>query len=489
MRPGELEYRPENAHVVSHQGLTVLVAAKTMSLFTMDPLSQAVLRYCQEKRRFTLEEAVNQLSADFVGQDVASVIREFMSVDVLMGEQGSIPAPLPLVDTSKFPLSSLVLNVTNKCNLHCTYCYEPDGAKYGPAPIRMEWDTARASVDMLLEKSGKNREVNIVFFGGEALLNFKLMKRVVAYAEQKGGEAGKKVDFSITTNGTLLVDEIIDFLQEHRFGVTISIDGPKEIHDRRRFFLSNSGEKTGSYDRLMSRVGRLLERYTIRPIVARVTVTKGAVEIVRIYEHLSGLGFFEVGFSPVTAKPGLDYGLEAPDLREVLAGFKQLGARYVARALRNEYTGFSNLSTMLTDLHLGTNKMFPCGAGLGLLDVDGNGDVYLCHRFPGTEEHKYGNVGTQIEYERLSEFVNSVQVGNKPVCQTCWIRGICGGGCYHEALQEFGEASLPNLHYCVFLREWTEYGIGVFTELDEKNPGFVEKFIVRSRSDVPKELS
>jgi uncharacterized protein len=176
-------------------------------------------------------------------------------------------------------------------------------------------------------------------------------------------------------------------------------------------------------------------------------------------------------------------------LREVLSGFKELGERYVARALRNEYTGFSNLSTMLTDLHLGTNKMFPCGAGLGLLDVDGNGDIYLCHRFPGTEEHKYGKVGGRIEYERLTEFVNSVQVGNKPVCQTCWIRGICGGGCYHEALQEFGEASLPNLHYCVFLREWTEYGIGVFTELDQKNPGFVEKFVVRSRGDVPKELS
>ncbi len=490
MHPDELEFRPENAHVVNHGGMTVLVAAKTMSLFTMDPLSEAVLQYCQSKRRFKLEEVVSQLSRDFVGDDVASVVREFMNIDVLVGGQTSAPTALPFVDTEHFPLSSLVLNVTNKCNLHCTYCYEPDAAKYGPAPVRMEWETARSSVDFLFEKAGRNREVNIVFFGGEALLNFKLMKQVVDYAENKSVTAGKKVDFSITTNGTLLVDEIIDFLQAHRFGVTISIDGPKEIHDRRRFFLSNTGEKKGSYDQIMSRVGRLLERYTARPIVARVTVTKGAIEVVRIYEHLSGLGFFEVGFSPVTAKPGLDYGLEAADLREVLAGFKELGGQYLERALQSQYTGFSNLSTMLTDLHLGTNKMFPCGAGLGLLDVDGNGDIYLCHRFPGVEEHKYGNVKQGgIEYGRLTEFVNSVQVGNKPVCQTCWIRGICGGGCYHEALQEFGEAAIPNLHYCVFSREWTEYGIGVFTELEQKNPGFVEKYIVRSRGDVPKELS
>jgi uncharacterized protein len=489
VRPDELEFRPENAHVVNHSGMSVLVAAKTMSLFTMDPLSEAVLRYCETKRRFTLDDVVRHLSNDFVGEDIAHVVKEFMNVDVVVGQQSSGAVALPFVDTEHFPLSSLVLNVTNKCNLHCTYCYEPDGAKYGPAPVRMEWDTARASVDFLFEKAGRNREVNIVFFGGEALLNFKLMKQVVEYAENKGVVAGKKVDFSITTNGTLLVDEIIDFLQRHLFGVTISIDGPKEIHDRRRFFLTNTGEQKGSYDQIMGRVKRLLERYTARPIVARVTVTKGAVEIVRIYEHLNSLGFFEVGFSPVTAKPGLDYGLGAADLREVLAGFKELGATYVERALRSQYTGFSNLSTMMTDLHLGTNKMFPCGAGLGLLDVDGNGDVYLCHRFPGNEEHKYGSVKEGIEYDRLTEFVNSVQVGNKPVCQTCWIRGICGGGCYHEALQEFGEAALPNLHYCVFLREWTEYGIGVFTELEQKNPGFVEKYIVRSRGDVPKELS
>ena len=393
-----------------------------------------MLQFCQTKRRFTLDEVVTQLSHDYVGEDIADVVREFMNVDVLVGGQSSAPVALPLVDTERVPPSSLVLNVTNKCNLHCTYCYEPDGAKYGPAAVRMEWETARSSVDFLFEKAGRNRELNIVFFGGEALLNFKLMKQVVDYAENKSVAAGKKVDFSITTNGTLLVDEIIDFLQAHRFGVTISIDGPREIHDRRRFFLTNTGEKKGSYDQIMSRVERLLERYTARPIVARVTATKGAIEVVRIYEHLSSLGFCEVGFSPVTAKPGLDYGLEAADLREVLAGFKDLGGRYVARALNSQYTGFSNLSTMLTDLHLGTNKMFPCGAGLGLLCVDGNGDVYLCHRFPGVEGHKYGNVKqSEIEHGRLTEFVNSVQVGNKPVCQTCWIRGICGGGCYHEA--------------------------------------------------------
>ena len=160
MLPDELEFRPENAHVVNHSGMTVLVAAKTMSLFTMDPLSEAVLQYCESKRRFTLEDVVKQLAqpaGEFVGEDVAHVVREFMNVDVLMGGQNSAPTALPFVDTEKFPLSSLVLNVTNKCNLHCTYCYEPDGAKYGPAPVRMEWNGALEQWTSVREGGAKPR--------------------------------------------------------------------------------------------------------------------------------------------------------------------------------------------------------------------------------------------------------------------------------------------------------------------------------------------
>jgi len=485
----ELQFRPENAHAVAHGEETILVAAKSMSLFVMDPLSEAVLRYAQAQPRCTFEQLTQALAGKFAPEEVAETVQEFVNLRIFVTAQSTPTVTLPVIDVEHFPLSSLVVNVANKCNLHCTYCYEPEAAKYGSSPVQMDWDTARTSVDFLFQKAGKSREVNVIFFGGEALLNLKLMRQVVAYAEEKGREAGKKVDFSLTTNGTLLTDEVIDFFQAHRFGVTISMDGPKDLHDKRRSFLTSRGERKGSYDLILPRVKRLLQRYTARPVVARVTVTKGTVEVVRTYEHLSGLGFFEVGFAPVTAKNGEEYGLEPADLRQVLAGFKELGALYVERALRNQYTGFSNLSTMLTDLHEGTNKLFPCGAGLGLLDVDGNGDVYLCHRFPGTEEHKYGNVKEGLQYDRLNEFLNSAHVGNKPVCQTCWIRGICGGGCYHEAYTQFGEASLPNLHYCDFLREWTEYGIGVYMTLQQKNPGFVENYVLRGRGDAPKELT
>lgn len=485
----QLHFRPENAHVIPTGEGNVLVAAKSMSLFVMEPVANAILTYAQTHARVTEAELTQALGNSFAATEIQETLRELIRLHVFVTEQPQLKPMRPIVDVERFPLGSLVLNIANKCNLHCSYCYEPEAAKYSSSPVQMDWDTARQSIDFLFHKAGGNREVSVCFFGGEALLNFKLLRAVVEYAEGKAQQEEKKVDFSLTTNATLLTDEMIDFFQAHRVGITISMDGPQDLHDKRRFSLTARGERKGSYEQVVSRVKRLFYRYTARPVVARVTVTKGTIEISRIYEHLTSLGFFEVGFSPVTAKNGAEYGLEPADLRQVLGGFKELGHVYIERALQNQYTGFSNLSTMLTDLFTGTNKLFPCGAGLGLLDVDGNGDVYLCHRFPGTEEHKYGNVKEGVAYDRLSEFINSAHVENKPVCQTCWIRGLCGGGCYHEAYTQFGDGALPNLHYCDFLREWTEYGIRVYMELQEKNPGFVEAYVLRGRGDAPRELT
>lgn len=482
----ELVFRPENERVIAWGDRKILVAAKSMGLFELDPLGNAVLTYARTHPRCTLDRLVEDLGGPFTPQEVAETVKELVDLGVFVPDQPPKKKVEPLVvDVERFPLSSLVLNVSNKCNMHCTYCYEPEGAKYGPLAQNMDWETAKRSVDFLFERSRESREVNLIFFGGEALLNFELMEQVAAYARQRAADEGKIVDFSITTNGTLLADEVIDFFQRYRFGITVSIDGPKDIQDKRRLLTATRG----SYDVVVSRVKRLLGRYTARPIVARVTLTKGTLEIVRIYEHLSGLGFFEVGFSPVTAKNGEEYGLNTADLDNLLIQFQELGATYVERALRNQYTGFSNLSSLLTDIHQGTNKVFPCGAGLGLLDVDGKGDVYLCHRFPGSEEYSYGNVKDGLQYERLNEFINQASVDNKPVCQTCWIRGICGGGCYHEAYTTFGDGQLPNLHYCNWLRAWTEYGIQVYMELQEKNPGFIERYVLRGRGDAPKELT
>src|SRR5262245_4588777 len=181
-----LQFRPENAHVIPSEQGKILVAAKSMALFVMDPVAEAILAYGQAHPRSDLAQLQRELSGQFSPQQVEETVQELINLQIFLTAERQ-PRPIqPVVDVSRFPVGSVVLNVANKCNLHCSYCYEPEAAKYGPSPVQMDGEVARASVDFLFRRAGKNREVNLIFFGGEALLNFKLMREVVAYAEERG---------------------------------------------------------------------------------------------------------------------------------------------------------------------------------------------------------------------------------------------------------------------------------------------------------------
>ena len=230
----QLHFRPENAHAVAYGTRKILVAAKSMSLFVMDPVAEAILSYAQTQPHLSLALLTQELEPRFSAQEVAETVQELVNLHVFLTAERQ-PRPMqPVVDVSRFPVGSLVMSRISAICIVRTVMNLRGQTWFGP--VQMEWETARTSVDFLFEKAGGNREVNLIFFGGEALLNIKLMQQIVAYAEEKGQAAGKKVDFSLTTNGTLLTDEIIDFFQAHRFGVTVSIDGPQDLHDKRRIF-------------------------------------------------------------------------------------------------------------------------------------------------------------------------------------------------------------------------------------------------------------
>ena len=258
------------------------------------------------------------------------------------------------------------MNLTNQCNLSCTYCYEfgedkvatPEGK-----PKFMDVDTAKASVDFLLEQSAGRRSVHITFFGGETLMNFPLLKQVVTYATERATEQGRTVDFSLTTNATLLTPAIIEFLSENRIGVTVSMDGPPDLQNKMRVFANGRG----SYDIIAPRVKALIAGHRTRAITARVTLTNGVTDVVRIYRHLKDeLGFHEVGFAPVTTSPDRLYSINERGMDGVLEEFHKLADEYLEFALRGEMHGFSNVSDTIAELYQGVNKSHPCGAALGL---------------------------------------------------------------------------------------------------------------------------
>ena len=288
-------------HRFEAAGKPFVYLVPSAAIFALDTAADTLLQTLAG-RALTREE----LSAMFPDETALdATMGELVRVQAI-GEVNAPPAKTPkVIPLAPFPLTTMVLNVTNQCNLSCTYCYEYSEDKIvdtenGKQPKFMTEETARESVEFMLKESGDNKVAHITFFGGETLMNFPVLAKTIAYARQRGAEIGKEVDFSLTTNATLLKPDIIEFLADNRVGVTISIDGPKEVQDKFRVFHNGAG----SYDTVAPKIKELLKRHRSRPIGARVTLTSGQMDIKRIYTHLTEeMGFWEVGFAPVTTSP------------------------------------------------------------------------------------------------------------------------------------------------------------------------------------------
>jgi uncharacterized protein len=467
-------------HRFEGAGQEFLYLVPSGGIVALDGMTSEILQQL-EQTPLSGEDLIGRLSSDgYSSSEVEECIHELREVKAIRNGQKEYAKSEPLPES--FPLQTIVLNVTNQCNLSCQYCYEfgedkvatPEGK-----PKFMAWETAKSSVDYLFAESQGRKSVHITFFGGETLMNFPLLKQVVAYARSRAQELKINIDFSLTTNATLLSPTIIEYLAENAIGVTVSMDGPKEMQDKFRVFSNGRG----SYDIIKPKVQNLLAKHRTRPIAARVTMTSGAMDVKKIYQHLKHeLGFYEVGFAPVTTSPDRLYSINEPGMDSVLEQFSALADEYLEFALRGEHHGFSNVSDTLSELHQGVNKSLPCGAGLGMVGVGPSGDIAPCHRFVDSDQHVLGNVTTGIDKEKQSDFLTRGNIDTKYDCHECWARPLCAGGCHHEAFVRYGDTGHANLHYCDWIRGWTDKCLQVYGAIAAQNPSFLDHFSERKAS-------
>ena len=467
-------FRLGEFHPFPGGGNEYLYLVPSGAIFALDDLTAGIINRLRDGERTSDELTADLTAQGFVAAEITDAIEELYQSHAIANGHGfpadTQPTPMP------FPLQTLVLNVTNQCNLSCKYCYEFGEDRLAEPAGKtkfMNEETAHAAVDFLLANSPGRRAVHLTFFGGETLMNFKVVRAAIEYAREQAHAAGKYIDFSLTTNATLLTEPVIEYLAENHVGVTISIDGPKEMNDQLRVFSNGQG----SYEIIAPKVKELLAKHQTRPIAARVTLTSQVVDVQRIYRHLKDeLGFHEVGFAPVTTSPVRLYAIGTNGLNSILEQFTALADEYLECALRDEAHGFSNVSDTLQELHAGISKAHPCGAGLGLLGVSPSGDLAPCHRFVDADAHKLGHLATGIERDTQAEFLARGHINRKEECHTCWARPVCSGGCYHEAFVRYGDTGKANLHYCDWIRGWTDVCLRVYGEIAARNPKFLARF-------------
>lgn len=357
------------------------------------------------------------------------------------------------------PLRSISLNVAQACNMSCRYCYADEG-KFGGGARMMTAEVALASVDRLVEESEPGAGLVVGFMGGEPLLNRAVIHDATRYAERRAREAGKSVRFSLTTNGTLLRREDVELFSSHPYTVQLSVDGGKSLNDS----LRPTKDGTSSFDKVAEAV-RLFDRFgRPRHLAARVTVTPLSGELLPILDGLIGAGFDDVGFAPVLVSPSAEYAFGPDSVPRFLELMVECGRKCLGEWLAGRAYPFSNLMTAMQELHRGTSRPYPCGAGAAYLSADTEGALFACHRLVGDAEFAMGHARDGTDLEARARHLRRSHVDLMEPCRTCWARYLCGGGCYHEVSRR-GRVS------CDYIRGWLEFCLGAYAELSSALPG------------------
>ncbi len=329
----------------------------------------------------------------------------------------------------KTVVKALCLHVAHDCNLGCKYCFAEEGEYHGRRAI-MSYEVGKKALDFLIENSGNRRNLEVDFFGGEPLMNWEVVKELVAYGRSREKETGKNFRFTLTTNGMLMTDEVIDFLNREMANVVLSIDGRKEVNDRMRPTRNGKGS---SYDIIMPKFKKFAKARGDKSYYIRGTFTRYNLDFAEDVLHFADEGFDEISVEPVVAAPEEDYAIRKEDLPQILAEYDRLAKEYVKR--KKEGRGFTFFHFMI-DLSQGpcvAKRLSGCGSGTEYLAVTPWGDLYPCHQFVGQEEFLLGNVDDGITNTAVRDEFKACNVYAKEACRDCFARFYCSGGCAANA--------------------------------------------------------
>ena len=353
-------------------------------------------------------------------------------------------------------VKALCLHIAHTCNLNCAYCFASQG-KYNGDRAMMSFEVGKQALDFLVANSGKRRNLEVDFFGGEPLMNFDVVKQLVTYARSIEKEHNKNFRFTLTTNGMLIDDDVIEFSNKEMSNVVLSLDGRKEIHDRYRVDYAGKG----SWERIVPKFQKFVEARDGKNYYMRGTFTHQNPDFLEDIKTMLDLGFTELSMEPVVCAPGDPSELTAEDMELVKEQYEKLAELMLQRDDEGKPFTFYHYMIDLAGGPCIYKRISGCGSGTEYMAVTPWGDLYPCHQFVGDDKYLLGNVWDGVNNTAIQEEFASCNVYARPECKDCWAKLYCSGGCAANAYHSTGSVKGVYKNGCDLFRKRMECAIMV----------------------------
>ncbi|MDR2753007.1 MAG: thioether cross-link-forming SCIFF peptide maturase [Oscillospiraceae bacterium] len=431
-------------HAYQLHGANIVLDIESGAVHVTDPVAFFAITHWPVSRA--------ALQARFPGENLDGLpeaIEDLIARQTLFSPKIAMNRQKPLQD-----LKALCLHVSHTCNLTCAYCFAKAGRYHGKEAL-MPFEIGRQALDFLIARSGGHKNLEVDFFGGEPLMNWQVVKDLVGYARGKEQACGKRFRFTLTTNGVLVDDDVMDFCNREMHNVVLSLDGRQAVHDRLRRTVNDKG----SYDIVVPKFQEFVRRRGGKNYYIRGTFTHQNPDFTRDLYHLQALGFASLSMEPVVCEPESAHALTPEDIEIVKAEYRALAGEMARR--RGTPAAFDFYHYLL-DLRHGPclyKRVAGCGSGVSYLAVTPTGDFYPCHQFVGDARFLMGNVWQGVTRPDIVEDFAGCTLASKPACRDCWAKYYCAGGCAANACHAGGDIHSVDETGCELLKARMECAI------------------------------
>ena len=452
-------------HRYKNNGYNIILDINSGCIHVVDELVYAAVGLLDEGK--TSEQTADILNKTYPAQDVANAmdeIQELTDGDMLFTTDIYENAIEQFSEHHETVVKALCLHIAHDCNLACRYCFAEEGEYHGHREL-MTYETGKQALDFLIANSGSRRNLEVDFFGGEPLMNWQVVKDLVRYGREQEKIHNKNFRFTLTTNGVLLNDEIMEFVNQEMGNVVLSIDGRKEVHDHMRPFPKGAG----SYDLILPKFKKFAESRHQDKYYVRGTFTHYNLDFSKDVLSLADQGFKQISVEPVVAPDEADYAIRREDLPQIFEEYDALAKEMIKREKEGNGFNFFHFMIDLTGGPCVYKRLSGCGSGTEYLAVTPWGDLYPCHQFVGTEQFLMGNVWEGIKTPEIQKEFRHCNVYTKEECKKCFARFYCSGGCAANSFNMHGTINSTYEIGCELQRKRVECAIMIKAALAEEN--------------------